>query len=152
MTAATLARREGLPYSAASALLGAADAALDAAVPGPERLVQIDAWVAEAAESAERLGFERVRAHVYRLRGRLLRAQRDYRGAVADFIEALRRFIALEDRLGVARTDLAFGDLLVNVPGAGDPRRGRFLLEEARGIFERAGATNPRFTMPALLA
>ena len=134
-SAADLSQRLQLPYLASAAFLGAAEAAL---AEGDAQRAQD--WLADVQGTVEALGYQRLQGHWQRLRGQALRARRDYAGAVAAFVEALRLFIRLEDRLGVACTDLAFGAMLVREPGAGDPGRGLFLLEEARGIFAGAGA------------
>lgn len=133
--AAELCQRHGLAYLVAEALTGATEAALEAGQPQ-----NAEGWLAQAQGHIEAYGYRRLGGHMLRLRGWLLQAQRDYPGAIAAYVEALRTFIMLEDRLGVACTDLCFGAMLVREPSAGDPRRGNFLLEEARGIFERAGA------------
>ncbi|MSQ33916.1 MAG: hypothetical protein EXR60_05825 [Dehalococcoidia bacterium] len=133
--AAALATDLRLPYLRTAAFLGAAEPAL-----AEGQLQQAEDWLVDVQMMAEALGFQRLSGHERRLRGQVLRSRGDYAGAVGAFVEALRTFVRLQDRLGVACTDLAFGAMLVREPGAGDARRGLFMLEEALGIFQRAGA------------
>ncbi len=145
--AAALAEGLRLPHLRAEALLEAVEAAL-----GEGELQRAEGWLADVQATVEALGFQRLLGHGHRLRGQVLRARRDYAGATAAFVEGLRTFIRRKDRLGVACTDLAFGAMLVREPGAGDARRGRFLLEEARGIFTGAGAELAAQAVVRLLA